>query len=91
MTDGVTDEIVKFAVPQLVRTVDTGFDDVFIGWLPKLIDGEFRHTAGAVATPTPVSVLSCGLPAALSVERSTAGRDPAVVGLNATCTVQLNP
>src|SRR3954470_20903628 len=41
------------------------------------------------AAPVPLSATSCGEPGALSVNRSTAERDPVAVGANLTFTEQL--
>lgn len=54
---GVTPETTRFAVPQLVTTTGRLPELVPTAWLPKLMLGTLRHTAGEVATPVPVTVL----------------------------------
>ena len=43
------------------------------------------------AVPLPFTETVCGLPAALSVVVSVAGRRPVAVGVNVTLMVQVNP
>src|SRR4051794_13174450 len=67
--------------------------------VPTVCDANVSDPGATVAiacaaTPVPASATSCVLPATLpelSVNRSTAGREPAAVGANLTITVQLWP
>ena len=51
----------------------------------------FRLTDGPLATPVPLKVMFCGLPAALSAIDTLALREPAAVGVNVTLIVQDAP
>ncbi len=82
--------IVSGAVPLLVSVTACAALVLPTCWLPKLrLVGE-RVTAGAVgATPVPVRLTLCGLPAALSVIDTVPVRVPVAVGVNVTLIVQL--
>ena len=51
--------------------------------------GEKLTVEVTVATPVPVRLIVCGLPAALSVIVTVPGNDPVVVGVNVTLIVHV--
>jgi hypothetical protein len=58
-------------------------------WLANVKFDDDRLTVGAgTAVPAPLSVIVCGLPAALSVMVTAAARAPVAVGMNVTLIVQ---
>src|SRR5690349_8225878 len=78
------------AVPLFVRVTVNGWLDVPTFTLPKSTLAGDSVTSGT-ATPTPVRVTVCGLPASTSVKTSVPLRMPATVGVNVTVTAQLSP
>jgi hypothetical protein len=78
--------ITRGALPQLVTVNDTVLL-VPTFWLPKLMLGALKQTAGA--TPVPLKGTDCGLPVALSVTLTAPVREPLAVGVNVTLIVQL--
>src|SRR5512132_4471659 len=83
--------IVSAAVPVFVSVTLWGALEVPTGCWPKPRLVGDNVTAGAVATPVPLSVTVWGLPGALSATLRLAARDPAAVGVNVTEIVQLAP
>ena len=83
--------IVSAAVPELVKVTFCEALEVPTGCWPKPRLVGASVTAGAVATPVPLSATECGLPGALSETVTEAVRDPAAVGVNVTEIVQLAP
>ncbi len=82
--------IVSVAVPLLVSVTACAALVLPTCWLPKLRLVLERVTAGAAgATPVPVRLTLCGLPAALSVIDTVPVRVPVAVGVNVTLIVQL--
>src|SRR6266446_9929716 len=73
--------ITRFAVPQLVTVMGRVPEVVPTGWLPKLMLLPLRHTAGEVATPTPLRLTVCGEPGASSVTEIRPARVPGDVGV----------
>jgi hypothetical protein len=86
-----TDVIVKAAIPEFVSVTSCGELEVPTGCWPKLrLDGE-SVTAGAAATPVPLSATECGAPGASSAMLILAARPPLVVGAKVAEIVQLAP
>ncbi len=84
--------MVSVAVPLLVSVTVCAALVVPTCWLLKVRLVLERVTAGAVgATPVPVRLTLCGLPAALSVIDSVPVRVPVAVGVKVTLMVQLAP
>src|SRR5207253_2581294 len=81
--------IVKAAVPVFVSVTVIGALVVASGWLPKPRLVGANPTPGAV--PGPLSVMTCGLPPALSVSDSVPVRAPEAVGVKVTLMVQVPP
>jgi len=79
--------IVSGALPVLLSVTAFAALVVFTAWLPN--DSEVGDKLTTGATPVPVRLAVCGLPAALSVTVSVAVRLPVAVGLNVTLMVQV--
>ena len=84
-------EIVRSALPLLVRVTVCAALVVPTFWLPKLRLLGLRLTAGAGVTPVPLSVTDCGLSPALSLMLTLALRAPVTLGVKVTLIVQLLP
>jgi hypothetical protein len=83
--------IVSAPLPELVRVTLCAELVVPTCCWPKLrLVGE-KLTAGAVATPVPLSATVCGEAGALSVTETLAPRDPAALGVKVTEIEQLEP
>ena len=82
-------EIVKAALPVLVRVTACAVLVVPTDWLPKERLAGARLTAGAV--PVPVRLTVWGLPTALSAMVSEGARLPLADGVKVTLIVQLAP
>src|SRR5215216_5451786 len=83
--------IVSAAVPEFVNVTFWAGLVVPTRWLPKARLVGAKVTAGAGATPVPVSASVCGVPGALSLIVTLAVRLPAAVGEKVTEIVQLAP
>ncbi len=84
--------MLSVAVPLLVSVTACAALVVPTCWLLKVSVVLERVTAGAVAaTPVPVRLTLCGLPAALSVIDTVPVRVPVAVGVKVTLMVQLAP
>ena len=83
--------IVSGAVPVLVSVTFWGALVVPTCCWPKPRLVGASVTAGAVATPVPLSATVCGVPGALSAMLTEAVRDPAAVGVKVAEMVQLFP
>lgn len=88
---------VRVAVPVFVNVTDWGELLLPIKVPPKLrldppsLGKAVAESITAGATPTPVKLTLCGLPAALSAIARTFDRVPSCVGVNVTLIVQLAP
>jgi hypothetical protein len=79
--------MLKAAFPVLLRVTPSAALVVPTFWLPNVrLAGERLIAA---ATPVPVRLTVCGLPAALSEMLTVAVRIPAAVGVNVTLIMQL--
>jgi hypothetical protein len=83
--------ILKVALPVLVRVTVRAPLVVPTIWLEKVKPTGARLTAGPAATPVPLKVSVCGLPAALSATLRAPVRVPLAVGVKGTLMVQLFP
>ena len=84
-----SEESVSVALPVLVAVIVCAALAAPTAVAAKLSDVGESVSAGAVATPVPVSVTSCGDPVALSTRFSVVVRAPVVMGTNVTTTGQL--